>query len=183
VTGFRLFAYGSRPHFVAAGLAAVLLIPIWAASFALGTPIGSDWPPTLWHSHEMMFGFIAAAIADFLLTAVPNWTGRRGLAGRPLVILLVLWLAGRLLIGTSGLWPGVLVALGDLAFLPAVAVLIAPSLLREGNRNTPLLGVLALLWGTDVVFHWALATGDAPIAGRALLVAIDLALVLVTVAP
>lgn len=176
-----LFAYGFRCNFLLAGIAAVVLVPWWAASFALGAPLGTDWPPTLWHSHEMIFGFIGAVIAGFLLTAVPSWTGQRGFAGRPLVILSALWLAGRLLIASSALWPRVLVALTDLAFLPALGVLIAPGLVRSRNRNTPLLGVIGFLWLMDVAFHRSLAYGDLPLAGRMLQVAIDLALVLVTV--
>ena len=75
------------------------------ANFALGTPLGSSWPPTLWHAHEMLFGFIVSAIAGFLLTAVPSWTGEKGFAGRPLMWLAGIWLAARLLIATSAVWP------------------------------------------------------------------------------
>jgi uncharacterized protein involved in response to NO len=66
----RLFDYGFRSNFFLAGMAALVLIPLWAVSFVAGTPLGSGWPPTLWHSHEMLFGFIASAIAVFMLTAV-----------------------------------------------------------------------------------------------------------------
>lgn len=76
-----LLRYGFRPFFLGAGLAAALLIPWWAASYAFGAPLGTSWPPTLWHGHEMLFGFIVAAVAGFLLTAVPSWTGARGFAG------------------------------------------------------------------------------------------------------
>ena len=91
----RLFASGFRPAFLAAGFAALLLVPAWIGVLVFGAPLGSSWPPTLWHAHEMLFGFIGAAIAGFLLTAVPSWTGRRGFAGPPLVILLALWLGAR----------------------------------------------------------------------------------------
>jgi uncharacterized protein involved in response to NO len=178
---FNLFAYGFRPHFLAAGLAAFVLVPLWAASYALGISLGSDWPPTLWHSHEMLFGFVAAAIGGFMLTAVPSWTSQRGFAGRPLVVVSALWLAGRLLMATSSFWPPVLVALVDVMFLPAIAFLIAPLLLREGNRNAPLLVVLAVLSLSNATIHVALLRADAPLAGRTLLVAIDIVLLLITV--
>src|ERR1039458_2245026 len=86
----RLFAYGFRSNFFLAGLAGLLLVPLWALSFVWGARLGSGWPPTLWHGHEMPFGFIASAIAGFLLTAVPSWTGQKGFAGRPLIVLAVL---------------------------------------------------------------------------------------------
>lgn len=177
----NLFAYGFRPHFWAAGLAGFTLVPLWVARYALAIPLGSDWPATLWHSHEMLFGFVAAAIGGFMLTAVPSWTGQRGFAGRPLVVVSALWLAGRLLVATSAVWPPALVALVDVMFLPAIALLIAPLLLREGNRNTPLLAVLAVLSLANAFFHVALARGNAPLAGWALLVAIDIVLLLITV--
>lgn len=75
-----LFAYGLRPFFLASGVAAVILVPWWAASHALGVRLATDWPPTLWHGHEMLFGFMAAAIvwtyAPILLR--PRVDGRPG---------------------------------------------------------------------------------------------------------
>jgi len=176
-----LFAYGFRPHFLLAGVAALLLVPVWASSFVMGTPLGSSWPPMLWHGHEMLFGFITSAMAGFLLTAVPSWTGQKGFAGRPLIMLVGLWLAARLLIASSGLWPPVLITAVDLAFLPALALLVAGPLLRSRSRNTPLLLVLALFWLTDVVFHMGLLRSNPPLALQALHVGIDVVLVLVTV--
>ncbi|HEV2227778.1 MAG TPA: NnrS family protein [Steroidobacteraceae bacterium] len=178
---FALFAYGFRPHFLLAGLAALLLIPAWALDISYGLPLGSDWPPTLWHAHEMLFGFIASAVAGFLLTAVPSWTGQKGFAGTPLVVLSALWLAARLMIASSSYWPRALTAAVDLSFLPALAALVARPLLRSKNRNTPLLAVLGLLWLTNLVFHVALIGSNAPLALHALLIGIDLMLLLVTV--
>jgi uncharacterized protein involved in response to NO len=176
-----LFAYGFRPFFLAAGASALVLVPWWAGSFAFGIPLASDWPPTLWHAHEMLYGFICAAIAGFLLTAVPSWTGQRGFAGPPLMLLAALWLLGRILVCSSRLWPLPLVAAVDLAFLPALAALVAQPLVRAKNRNTPLLAVLGLLWVGNAVFYWALAGRDATRAALALRIGIDVVLVLVTV--
>jgi uncharacterized protein involved in response to NO len=176
-----LFAYGFRPHFLLAGLAGLLLVPIWALSVVANTPLVTSWPPVLWHAHEMLFGFIASAMAGFLLTAVPSWSGQKGFAGRPLIILAGLWLAGRLLIACSGLWPPILVAGMDLTFLPVLAALVARPLLRARNRNTPLLVMLALFWLTNVSFHISLLQGNPPLALRMLHLGIDLMLVMVTV--
>lgn len=177
----NLFANGFRASFLLAGIAAVLLVPLWALSFVTGTSLGSSWPPTLWHAHEMLFGFIASAMAGFLLTAVPSWTGEKGIAGRPLVILASIWLAARVLIASSSLWPAVLIAAVDLAFLPVLGVLIARSLLRSRNRNTPLPGVLGLFWLTNLVFQIGLIRNNLPLALHALHVGINIVLVLVTV--
>ncbi len=176
-----VFAYGFRPHFLLAGVAALCLVPLWAVSFAFGTPLGSAWPPTLWHGHEMLYGFVTSAIAGFLLTAVPSWTGQKGFAGFPLVVLASLWLAARALIASSALWPGPFIAAVDLAFLPALAILLARPLLRNRNRNFPLLLVLGLLWLTNLAFYVGLLRSDPPFALHALHIGIDIVLVLVTV--
>lgn len=176
-----LFAYGFRSQFLLAGCAALLLVPLWAASYTLGTPLGSSWPPTLWHAHEMLFGFIGSALAGFLLTAVPSWTGEKGFAGWPLMMLAGLWLAARVLIASSAAWPAILVAAVDLSFLPALAVLVGPPLLRTRNRNRVLLLALALLWLSDIVFFIALLHANPPLALHAVQAGIDLMLVIVTV--
>jgi len=148
-----LFGYGFRPFFLAAALAAVALVPWWAGSLTLGVPLPQAWPASLWHAHEMLFGFIGAALAGFLLTAVPSWTGRRGFAGWPLAILAGIWLLGRLFVATGSHWPLALYAAVDLAFLPALAALLVPPLIRSRNRNTRLLLVLAALWTVNATFY------------------------------
>ncbi len=176
-----LFAYGFRPHFLLAGLAALILIPLWALSFVAGTPLGSGWPPSLWHGHEMLFGFITCAIAGFLLTAVPSWTGQKGYAGAPLVALALVWLIARVMILSSWLWPPILTAAADLAFLPLLTVLVVVPLARQRNRNTPLLLVLGMLWLTNLAFHIAVIRSDPPLARHALMLGIDIVLILVTI--
>ncbi len=176
-----LWGYGFRPFFLGAGLLAVLIIPWWAGSLAWGVPLGTAWAATLWHGHEMLFGFIVAAIAGFLLTAVPSWTGERGFAGWPLATLSGLWVFGRILVATSALWPLAFVAAVDLLFLPVLAVLVLPPLVRARNRNTPLLGVLAAVWSTNVAFYFGLAGDNTALARHALLIGIDIVLLLVTV--
>lgn len=176
-----ILSYGFRPLFLLAGVAAIVLLPLWALSLLAGVPLGTGWPPTLWHAHEMLFGFIASAIAGFLLTAVPSWTGQKGHAGAPLAALACVWLLARVLVATSARWPQWLPAVVDLAFLPLLAALVAVPLVRSRNRNSPLLLVLLLFWACDLAFHLALLRGDPPAARHALILGIDLVLVLVTV--
>lgn len=178
---WALFRYGFRPFFLAAGLAALLLVPWWAAALSSGVPLGTNWPAPLWHGHELLFGFIVAAVAGFLLTAVPSWTGARGFAGWPLVVLGGLWLSGRVAVSASAVLPLSVVAALDLSFLPVLAGFVLLPLLRARNRNSPLLAVLLGLWLTDVAFYRALAHGDSVFARQALLVGIDIVLLLVTV--
>ncbi len=176
-----LFGYGFRPFFLFAGILGLCYVPWWVGSIAFGWQLTTGWPPTLWHGHEMLFGFIVAAIAGFLLTAVPNWTGSRGYAGWPLICLLCTWGAGRLAILGSAVLPVGVTATLDLAFLPVLGVFVGGALLRARNRNTMLLLALVALFACNACFHWALAHRDVPFASRAVRTAIDVVLVLVTV--
>jgi len=176
-----LLGYGFRPFFLAAGIAAISLIPWWAGSLILGVPLPTAWPASLWHAHEMLFGFIGAALAGFLLTAVPSWTSERGFAGWPLGLLAGVWLLGRLAVATASHWPLSVCATADLAFLPTLAAFLVPPLVRSRNRNTKLLLVLAALCTVNATFYWALAHADPGLARSALLAGVNLVLLLVTI--
>jgi len=155
----RLFGDGFRVFFLAAGLFACLSVAIWAGWLAIGALGGGlNWPtaaaPHLWHAHEMIFGYGAAVLGGFFLTAVPNWTGAK--AARHLFIATVagLWLAGRLAVWASaGLPPGV-VAVADLALMP---VLVLKVLTQLAKRPKPqqfiLLGLLTLFWTGNLLVH------------------------------
>ena len=87
-----LLEYGFRPFFLLCGLFALIIVPLWLFRFAHASVPFGGLPGVYWHAHEMLFGFVGAAIAGFLLTAVPSWTGSPGFGGRPLVVVVALWL-------------------------------------------------------------------------------------------
>ena len=128
------FSYGFRPFFLGAGIYAALAMAVWIAWLAatiMGGP--QDWlpiagSPFAWHAHEMVFGFAAAAIGGFLLTAVPNWTGALPLSGLPLVLLFATWLLGRLAMGLSAGLPYPLVIAIDVLYLPLLGAMAARQL-------------------------------------------------------
>jgi uncharacterized protein involved in response to NO len=176
-----LFDYGFRPFFLLSGIYALAIIPVWLFRFAhAATPFGA-LPAMYWHSHEMLYGFVMAAVAGFLLTAVPSWTGTRGFGGRPLMIVVSLWLLGRVAMSTVSAVRFWMTAVAELALLPALLILLAPPIFRSANRNAPLLAVVAVLWFIDIAFLFGLQRGDAALAGGATRLAIDLVLILVTV--
>jgi len=96
-----LFDRGFRPFFLLAGLWAPVALLLWLSMLAGVLELPTAMDPVAWHVHEMLFGFVAAAIAGFLLTALPGWTGCPPLRGLPLAALAVLWLAGRLAVALS----------------------------------------------------------------------------------
>ncbi len=132
-----------------------------------------------WHVHEMLFGFAAAAVAGFLLTAIPNWTGRMPLQGVPLIVLASLWLAGRIACALS-LWTGpAAAAIADLAFLAVLLLAIGREILAGRNwRNLPMVGALSLLLAANLLFHLeALEIAPTADVGRRLGVAMLLLMI------
>ena len=149
-----IFTYGFRPFFLLSGLAAPVLLAAWIAVLATGSWPDGAVPAPAWHAHEMLFAFVAAAVAGFLLTAVPNWTGTKALSGWPLAGLIGLWLAGRIALLPFAGVPLPVAALVDLAFLPALGVALAGPLVVAGKiRNTAFLALLGVLTAANLLFH------------------------------
>ena len=151
--GPAFFSFGFRPFFLGAALFAGVAVPAWILIFA--GAMGSDflYPPREWHVHEMLFGFLPAVMTGFLLTAMPNWTGRAPLRGMTLVSLWVLWLAGRLEVATLGSTP-VIAAVIDGTFLVALAGLVWREIAAARMWNRLPIGVLITLYaGANILFH------------------------------
>jgi uncharacterized protein involved in response to NO len=154
-SGLVLFSAGFRPFFLAAAFWAALAIPLWLLVFAGNIELPSTLAPTTWHVHEMVFGFAAATVAGFLLTAIPNWTGRMPLQGGPLIVFVLLWLAGRVAVLASARagGPGV-AAVADLAFPVVFVAVVAREILAGRNwRNLPMVAALALLLTGNLLVH------------------------------
>ena len=130
-TGFALWNLGFRPFYLLASLFSVLSVLLWAGQFS-GLVPGLYLSNPIWHGHEMLFGYTTAVIAGFLLTAVGNWTGKKTPSGTPLMLLAVLWIAGRVLVLTPS---PMLAALVNAAFPLAVGVAIAIPLWRSQNKG------------------------------------------------
>lgn len=162
--GIALLQLGFRPFFLAAGLWAVLAMALWLAQLAGHFILPSALDPISWHAHEMIFGYAMAAVAGFLLTAVPNWTGRLPVRGAPLAGLAVLWLLGRAAVAVSDLIGAPVAALVDLAF-PVVFLLVVAREIAAGKsrKNLMMVVVLALLALGNALMHLE-TLGGAPTA-------------------
>lgn len=162
---------GFRPFFLGAALFAAFALPVWVLVLGLGLAIPTHLAPRDWHIHEMIFGYVAAVIAGFLLTAVPNWTGRLPVAGRALGGLFGLWVAGRVAMGISGIAGGgvpVIAASIDAAFLVVLAGVAWREVMAGKNaRNLPICGLVSLLAAANIGFHVAsLQEGDTGLFQR-----------------
>ena len=149
-----LLTAGFRPFVLAAATWSMLALAAWLAMFSAGIDLPSRFDPMTWHIHEMLFGFIMAAVGGFLLTAIPNWTNRAPVTGAPLAVLAALWLLGRLACLTSAVLPGWLAPVADLAFPLALEAVAARELLAVGNRrNYPLLAPVMVLAIANLLMH------------------------------
>ncbi len=152
--GPALLSYGFRPFFLLGSLYAGLAILAWLPMFYGELSVATAFAPRDWHIHEMLYGFLTAVVTGFLLTAVPNWTGRLPLQGRPLLVLVLAWVAGRIAVTTSA-WIGWGAAAAiDLSFLLLVAAAVAREVVMGRNwRNLKVLIALSVLLAGNIVFH------------------------------
>lgn len=152
--GPALFSYGFRPFFLFGAGWAALTVALWLPMLAGRIAVPTHLSPLQWHVHELLYGYVPAVVAGFLLTAVPNWTGRLPVVGTRLGALFALWCAGRVAMLASA-WIGAgPAALVDVAFLAALAGVIGREIVAGGNwRNLKVLLALGLLGLGNVLFH------------------------------
>lgn len=155
----RVFSEGFRIFFLAACLWAVAAMGVWESWLAIfaagGVPeLPAAQPPQIWHAHEMIFGYGAAVLGGFFLTAVPNWTGGKSAPQGFIGLAFGLWLLGRLAMCESGSLPPLLVAVADLSFLPVLAAKIAAQLLvRPKPQQLIFLLALSMIWTANLFCH------------------------------
>jgi uncharacterized protein involved in response to NO len=158
--GSALLSYGFRPFFLFGALWAAVAVALWLPMLSGHLVVPSAFTPVEWHIHELIFGYVPAIVAGFLLTAVPNWTGRPPVVGVRLLMLVLAWCAGRIAVLVS-LWIGAGVAAAvDLAFLIALAGVVGREIVANGNtHNLKVLVGVALLLAANGLFHLEAATG------------------------
>ena len=146
--------YAFRPMFLAAGSWAAIALALWLSMFFGYVQLPTRFDPISWHIHEMLFGFVMAAVAGFLLTAIPNWTGRLPVRGFRLAALAGLWVLGRVVCLISADMPAWLAIVLDLAF-PAMLLFVAAREIIAGRNwsNLATIVPLAVFFIADLLMH------------------------------
>jgi uncharacterized protein involved in response to NO len=174
-----LWASAFRPFYFLGALYAPLLVAVWLGAFLGLWNLPSGQLLKLQHGHEFIFGFSAAIITGIVLTALPSWAGTEEIVGRRLVLLVSLWLCGRIAFWASPWLPALLPAAIDCLLFPAVFLMLAPQLLRAANRlYLLLLPILAALFAANLIFYLGLHTANDAEAWLALRLAIYAIIVL-----
>ena len=167
-SGPAIFSYGFRPFFLVGAIYAGLAVLIWLPVFFGEVRLPAAFSAADWHIHEMLYGYLPAVITGFLLTAIPNWTGRLPIQGSPLAVLATVWAAGRLAVLLSSLLGPLAAGAIDLMFLLLIAAAAAREVIAGRNwRNLPPVGILILLLGGNAAFHLeACEKGTAEVGTR-----------------
>ncbi|MEQ1943895.1 NnrS family protein [Mesorhizobium sp. VNQ89] len=146
--------YGFRPFFFVAALYAGVAIPVWLCAYFGGFGFAGPFDGLRWHAHEMLFGYLGAVVAGFILTAIPNWTGRLPLSGGRLAVLVGLWLAGR--IACIAIPSPTVAAVVDLSFPAMLAFAIWREVVAGRNwKNAPVAAIITLLGVANLLDHLA----------------------------
>lgn len=154
---------GFRPFFFGGAAWGLVALALWILSLPGAINLPTAFDSLAWHRHEMLFGFVGAVIAGFLLTAIPNWTGRLPIAGPPLAALAGLWLAARIAILFSASSGAFAAAALDVGFYLVLALVGAREVLAAKNRNLPVVGVVLLFAAAGALDH----AGAAGLLGNA----------------
>lgn len=175
-----MLSQGFRPFFLLAGIWAPLSMGLFIAMLQGNLALPTVLEPAAWHFHELLFGYVAAVLAGFVLTAIPNWTGRLPLHGRPLLMLVLFWLAGRVAVALSALIGAWAAAAIDLLFLAALASVILREIVAGQNwRNLPVVAAVILFFFCNVLLHYE-TLGLIDSGGRVQKLSIAVIIVLIT---
>jgi uncharacterized protein involved in response to NO len=176
--GPAILSYGFRPFFLFGALWAAFAVAVWLPVLSGHITLPSALSPLDWHVHELVYGYVPAVVAGFLLTAVPNWTGRLPVVGTPLLALFLLWVAGRVVVFFSRYTGAPIAAAVDLLFLAALGSIIAREIIAGSNwRNLKVLGGVALLFVGNGLFHLEAIVGVGNGAGTRLGIAATVLLI------
>ena len=180
--GPALFSYGFRPFFLFATVWVVLAMGLWLLVLAGRFDLPSRFDPLSWHAHEFLFGYLGAVLAGFLLTAVPNWTGRLPIVGWRLAALFLLWCGGRGAVMISAGLPTAVAPGIDLAFPLVLGAVILREIIAGRNwRNLMVLGLLTVFALANGLFHWEALQGDVAAQGTGLRLGLATAIMMIAV--
>ena len=176
-----LLSYGFRPFFLFGAIYAGLAVLAWLPIFNGELVLWSAFSAVDWHVHEMLYGYLPAVVTGFLLTAIPNWTGRLPIQGMPLLVLVSVWLAGRVCVTFSAETGWLLAAIVDVSFLALVVIACAREIVTGKNwRNLRVVGLVTLLLAGNIAFHIeAHVRGTAEYGARVGIAAIVLLIVVI----
>ncbi len=180
--GPALFSFGFRPFFLFGPIWVVVAMLLWLATLLGAIELPTRFDHVSWHAHEFLFGYLGAVLAGFLLTAVPNWTGRLPMVGWRLAGLFALWVAGRIAVMVSAGLPLAVAPVVDLAFPVMLGALILREIIAGKNwHNLTVLALLAVFTIANALFHLEALNGGYAAHGIGLRLGVATAVMMIAV--
>lgn len=181
-TGPQILGFGFRPFFLGAATFAAFAMVAWIGALTGLWTIPSAFGPVEWHAHEFLWGYLSAVTAGFLLTAVPNWTGRLPIVGVPLAVLWSTWAIGRIAVFFSASWPPVVTAILDLGFLVLLIFMLGREIIAGRNwRNLKVLVLVGVLLLGNAIYHAEMMAGVTAHDSDGLRIGLASAVLMITV--
>ena len=138
-----VLSFGFRPFFLGGALWSACAMPLWIGLLTGRLSFAVPYGAVAWHAHEFLFGYVVASIAGFILTAIPNWTGRLPVRGGPLLALFGIWVAGRAALLTVDIIGFTAAIIVDSVFLPALAAVVMREIVAGRDRRNIKVGLLS----------------------------------------
>ncbi len=163
-----LLRLGFRPFFLFGALFSLIALALWGSFLTGRLGFAPHGNPLWWHGHEMLFGFVMAIVAGFLLTASQTWTGQKSIKGWPLGALFLLWLSPRILL-TNNQWGSFeVIALLDLLFAPVTALVLAKQVIAVKQwRNFAFIPILLLLTLANALSYYGVSGQNSLLVSHA----------------
>lgn len=179
--GPAIFSFGFRPFFFFGAIWLVIAMSVWMLALSGSFYLPSHFDIVSWHAHEFLFGYLGAVLAGFLLTAVPNWTGRLPIVGWPLAAFFALWCAGRITIFTSAISPVWLGTGLDIAFPILLGSLVLHEIIAGKNwHNLIVLALLAFYTLGNILFHFEALTEGYALKGTGIRLGLATSIMMIT---
>lgn len=179
IASIPLFSYGFRSFFFGGALWAVIAMLLWIGLLTGGLSFADGYGAVPWHIHEFLFGYISAVVTGFLLTAIPNWTGRLPLRGGKLLMLFLVWFAGRIAMLMTARLGVPLAAVIDAAYLWLLTFVVLREILSGNSwRNLKVVVLVAIIASANTFFHVEIIQNGAPDISSRLGIAAIVALII-----
>lgn len=154
---FSIFDSAYRPFFILAAVSSLYYMTLWTAFYTFKLRLNfENISPTMWHAHEMLFGYAITVISGFLLTIEKYRFGAVISKKSALIILIILWILARVFISltliTDLSWKTGAVL--DCLFILILTIRISYPIIRGKDREkTALAAHLAIITASNIVFY------------------------------
>jgi uncharacterized protein involved in response to NO len=157
---FFILEAAYRPFFILAAVSSLFYMILWTAFYTFRLNLHfENITPTMWHAHEMLFGYTMAVIAGFLLTVEKYWLGIVVNRIYMLILLIILWILARIAISLTlfSNFPIEIGAVFDCLYLIVLIIRVSyPIISAKAWDKMGLVAHVAIIAISNIVFYLGL---------------------------